>query len=95
MNRIVDQYLSFAEEQAARRKPMHMQDWIDKLHGFLALNDREILQSAGKVSASEAERIAAQEFEKYRQSEDARLVSDFDRMAKKISGGKNDHYDPK
>jgi hypothetical protein len=43
LNRIVDQYLSFAEEQAARRKPMTMKDWIDKLHGFLTLNDREIL----------------------------------------------------
>jgi hypothetical protein len=88
LNRIVDQYLSFAEEQAARRKPMHMQDWIDKLHGFLELNDRAILHNAGKISASEAERLAVQEFEKYRKSEDARLESDFDRMAKGLPARK-------
>ena len=51
LHRIVDQYLSFAEEQAARRIPMKMADWINKLHGFLTLNDRDILQNAGKVAA--------------------------------------------
>ena len=29
---------------------MSMQDWIDKLHGFLSLNDREILIHAGEIS---------------------------------------------
>jgi len=40
LNRIVSQYLEFAELQALQRKPMHMKDWIEKLHGFLTLNDR-------------------------------------------------------
>ncbi len=38
LNLIVDQYLSFAELQVRQRKPMHMKDWIEKLHGFLQLN---------------------------------------------------------
>jgi hypothetical protein len=85
LNRIVDQYLSFAEEQAARRKPMTMKDWIDKLHGFLTLNDREILHSAGKISAKAAETKALQEFEKYQQLQDARLESDFDKVVKQVT----------
>lgn len=50
LNNLIEQYLVFAEGQAMRRIPMSMQDWIDKLHGFLSLNDREILIHAGKIS---------------------------------------------
>ncbi len=84
MNRIVDQYLSFAEEQASRRRPMMMKDWIEKLHGFLTLNDRDILQHKGKVSAGAAEQKAFGEFEKYRKIQDAALVSDFDKAVQKL-----------
>ncbi len=84
MNRIVDQYLSFAEEQAKRRIPMTMQNWIEKLHGFLILNDREILSHKGKISADVAEKKALGEFEKYRKSQDASMVSDFDRIVQQL-----------
>ncbi len=85
LNRIVDQYLSFAEEQAARRKQMTMQDWIEKLHGFLTLNDREILNHKGKISAPRAESIANAEFDKYQKIQDAKIESDFDKAVKKIN----------
>ncbi len=88
LHRIVDQYLSFAEEQAARRIPMKMADWITKLHGFLTLNDREILQGAGKVSRNDADGKALQEFEKYRIEQDKAYVSDFDRATKALVTGK-------
>lgn len=80
LNNLAEQYLVFAEGQAARRVAMTMQAWIDKLEGFLALNDREILQSAGKVSADLAKQHAEGEFAKYRVLDDARFESDFDRM---------------
>jgi len=44
LNDLVEQYLIFAQTQARARKPMTMQDWVKKLHGFLTLNDREILK---------------------------------------------------
>ncbi|MFH1157947.1 MAG: virulence RhuM family protein [Pseudomonadota bacterium] len=84
LHRIVDQYLSFAEEQARNRKPMTMQAWITKLHGFLELNDKDILRGAGKVSAEKAEEHAHAEFEKYRKIQDAKMVSDFDRTVKSL-----------
>jgi hypothetical protein len=50
LNNLVEQYLIFATGQAMRRIPMYMKDWIEKLHGFLKLNDRNILENAGKIS---------------------------------------------
>ena len=47
LNNLVEQYLIFAQGQAMRRVPMHMADWIEKLNGFLTLNDRDILTDAG------------------------------------------------
>jgi hypothetical protein len=43
LNNLVEQYLIFAQGQAMRRVPMHMADWIEKLNGFLTLNERDIL----------------------------------------------------
>ncbi|PJB69200.1 MAG: hydroxyacid dehydrogenase [Alphaproteobacteria bacterium CG_4_9_14_3_um_filter_47_13] len=86
MNRIVDQYLSFAEEQAAQRKPMHMKDWITKLHGFLELNDRSILHNAGTVTKAQAEKKAIAEYKKYLKIQDQKTVSDFDKTVKRKIG---------
>ncbi len=82
LNNLVEQYLVFAEGQAERRVAMTMQDWITKLEGFLTLNDREILQNAGKVSAQLAKTYAEGEYDKFHSSEDRALESDFDRMVK-------------
>jgi hypothetical protein len=40
LNLIVDQYLSFAELQARQKKPMHMADWVRKLHDFHCFGPR-------------------------------------------------------
>ncbi|MCJ8507767.1 virulence RhuM family protein [Rhizobium lemnae] len=90
MERIVDQYLSFAEEQAARRKPMAMADWITKLHGFLELNDRDVLTNSGKVSRKDADAKALAEFEKYRIEQDRIYVSDFDRSTRELLKSKRE-----
>jgi hypothetical protein len=88
LNLIVDQYLSFAELQAQQRKPMHMKDWVRKLHDFLTLNDRNILKDLGKVSHELASELAREEFEKYqqkqRQIESQQPLTDFDQAIKKI-----------
>lgn len=89
LNNLAEQYLVFAEGQAARRVAMTMQAWIDKLEGFLSLNDREILQSAGQVSAELAKQHAEGEFAKYRVLDDARFESDFDRMVKSLPAPKD------
>jgi hypothetical protein len=80
MQRMVSAYLDMAELQAMRRIPMTMQDWENRLGGFLQLWDREVLQDAGKVSAEIAKAHAESEFEKYRLIQDRQYVSDFDRL---------------
>lgn len=87
LNRIVTMYLDYAEDQARRRKPMYMADWVKKLDAFLAFNERDILLNAGKVSQALAEEHAHAEFEKY-EAEHRRLeattpTSDFDRFVEK------------
>ena len=85
LNRIVTQYLEFAELQALQRKPMHMKDWIEKLHSFLTLNDREILNHSGKISHEDAEKYALEEFEKYQKQLAENTIDEFDKAVKKIS----------
>ena len=82
LNNLAEQYLIFAEGQAMRRIAMTMVDWITKLEGFLTLNDREILQGAGKVTAQLAKSHAEHEFDKFRRLDDQHFESDFDRMVK-------------
>jgi hypothetical protein len=66
LNRIVTAYLEFAELQALNRKPMYMEDWIDKLDDFLKLSGRELLTHAGAISHEKAIERAQLEYEKHR-----------------------------
>jgi len=87
LNNLVEQYLIFAEGQALRRTAMYMNDWIEKLHGFLSLNDREILKDAGKVSHNLAVDFAEDEYQKFRLqsiAENDTQPDDFEKTIKKI-----------
>jgi len=66
LNNLVEQYLIFAQGQAMRRIPMHMTDWISKLDAFLALNERDILTHAGRISHEMAQSKAELEYDKYK-----------------------------
>jgi hypothetical protein len=65
LNNLVEQYLIFAQGQAMRRMPMYMKDWIAKLNGFLTLNDRAILEDAGRISHEIAKEFAEKEYDKF------------------------------
>jgi hypothetical protein len=65
LNNLVEQYLIFAQGQAMRRIPMHMADWIKKLDAFLALNERDILTHAGRISHEMAQAKAELEYDQY------------------------------
>ena len=87
LNNLVEQYLIFAEGQAMRRIPMYMQDWFDKLNGFLKLNDRDILNSAGRISHEMAKQFAESEYDKFNTKRiewKDRQDSDFDKTVKMI-----------
>ncbi|WP_027209023.1 virulence RhuM family protein [Butyrivibrio hungatei] len=80
LERIVSMYLDYAELQAQRRIPMSMEDWAERLDGFLEFNGNEILIGPGKISAEQAKLHAETEYEKYRIIQDRLFQSDFDRF---------------
>jgi hypothetical protein len=87
LNNLVEQYLVFAEGQAMRRVPMTMNDWIAKLHGFLTINDRDILNHAGKISHEMAKTFAESEYENFNKDQIAKvdqLESDFEQAMKRL-----------
>lgn len=85
LNRIVSMYLDYAENQAKRKVPMAMNDWVGKLDAFLEFNDYSVLKDAGKISHNIAVKLAQGEFEKYRIIQDEKFESDFDKEVKKIN----------
>lgn len=67
LNRIINMWLDFAEDQALRRKQVFLQDWDTKLDQFLSFNDREILQGAGGISKKIADEKAKEMFDIFAQ----------------------------
>lgn len=63
LNRIVSMWLDFAEDQAHRRKEIHLKDWETRLDDFLRFNDRTVLTNAGSVSHAQAVEKAHAEYE--------------------------------
>ena len=80
LERLVSAYLDLAEMQAMRHIPMTMNDWEERLNGFLKVWDHEVLKDNGKISAEMAKLHAETEFEKYRIIQDKIYVSDFDTL---------------
>lgn len=88
LNRVVSMYLDYADDQARRKQPMHMADWVVKLDGFLQFNERQILRGPGRVSHQLAEQHAHAEFARFeeqrRQLEATRPTSDFDKAVERV-----------
>ncbi len=84
LERIVSMYLDYAENQAARQRPMKMTDWISKLDAFLQFNEYDVLTNAGKVSAEVAKQLAEEQYANFRVTQDKRFESDFEKEIKRI-----------
>jgi len=84
LDRIVTMYLDYAEDQAERQQPMHMNDWVKKLNAFLQFNEREILENGGNISKVVAVETAITQYEKYNQQQLSKgSIDDFDEFVKK------------
>lgn len=91
LNNLAEQYLIFAQGQTMRRIPMHMNEWIKKLDGFLTINDRDILNHAGEISHEMAKQLAETEYEKFhskRLFSSTKQLNDFDKAVKQIESNK-------
>lgn len=89
LNNLVEQYLIFAQGQAQRRVLMYMRNWIEKLNGFLTLNDREILNNAGSISHELGKENAEREYKKFKETKQKIIGDgDFEKVIQKIENKK-------
>lgn len=83
LNRIVNMWLDFAEDQAERRKQVFLKDWTDKLDQFLEFNDRAVLSGAGSITKKQADEKAKLEYDAFAEGR---------RKLKELKGGNSDFY---
>ena len=82
LNRLVDMYLDYAENQAKKKIPMTMADWAARLDAFLQFNEEELLTDEnGKVSRAIADAFAISEYQLYRKDLLKNYQSDYDLFA--------------
>ena len=90
---IVEQFLAYAESQALEEKPMYMRDWIQKLRLVLTMNEKSILEHAGKISHEMAVAKATEEYiaykEQQRQIERFESIKQLDQDLKRIAARTN------
>lgn len=93
---IVEQYLAFAEAQALAHVPMYMKDWVERLRMVLIMNQRSILEDAGKISHKLALSKATEEFEKYKAlllaEEHLESIKELDEHLKQLLPSKEDLF---
>ncbi|WP_072342522.1 virulence RhuM family protein [Actinomyces urinae] len=90
LGRLVETYLNLAESRAKRRIPTTMEEWAQILDQILQLDNRELLEHAGKITKKQADKHATIEYNKFRVTQDANYKSDFDKFvenAKQVSDG--------
>ncbi len=80
LNNLVSMYLDFAERQVKLGHIISMQEWKEKLEMFLNLNEYNILKDNGKIKKEIADKLALDEYEKYRVVQDQKYISDFDEL---------------
>ena len=80
LNRLVNMFLDYAENQAKKQIPMKMKDWVNKLNSFLEFNEYSVLETLGQVSKKEADKKAIDEYNIFRVRQDKEFKSDFDKL---------------
>lgn len=85
LNNLVSMYLDYAERQVKLRHIISMQKWKEKLKMFLNLNEYSILKDNGKIKKEIADKLALDEYEKYRVIQDQKYISDFDELVIEIN----------
>ena len=80
LNNLVSMYLDYAERQVKLGKIISMQEWKEKLEVFLKINQYNILKDNGKIKREIADKLALDEYKKYRVIQDKNYSSDFDEL---------------
>lgn len=65
MNRLTSMYLDYAEDQAAMKKTLLLEDWVKKTDAWLVFNERQVLQGFGTRKMTQAQNRALSEWDAY------------------------------
>ena len=87
LNFLSNAFIDVAELRARDHVLMTMADWKDVLNRYMELNNRALLQDAGRITHEQAEEKALTEYEKFRVIQDREIMSDFDRQLKTLFDG--------
>ena len=82
-------YLDYAERQVKLGKIISMKEWKEKLEVFLKINEYNILKDNGKIKREIADKLALDEYKKYRVIQDQNYISDFDELIIETKNLKN------
>ena len=66
LNKIVSAYLDIAEVNALSQEPMYMKDWLSTIDDYLKMTRRDILDTKGRVTHSQALEKDHREYEIYK-----------------------------
>ena len=80
LNNLVSMYLDYAERQVKLGKIISMKEWKEKLEIFLNVNEYNILEDNGKIKREIEDKLALDEYKKYRIVQDEKYISDFDEL---------------
>ena len=80
LNNLVSMYLDYAERQVKLGKIISMREWKENLEVFLKINEYNILKDNGTIKREIADKLALDEYNKYRVLQDKNYISDFDEL---------------
>lgn len=95
LNNLVSGYFDFAEIQAIRHNPMHMEDYIKQLDIILSSTGEQVLIGAGKISHNSAIEKAKTEYKKYQVKTLSPVEKEYLETLKELNKKVNEKLDDK
>lgn len=83
LERSVTSYFDYIEDLVERENTFTMEEFSASVNKFLAFREYEILKNKGKITKLQANRKAEAEYNEFNKTQ--KIVSDFDRVIKKIT----------
>ena len=95
LNNLVSGYFDFAEIQAIKHNPMHMEDYIKQLDIILSSTGEQVLIGAGKISHNSAIEKAKTEYKKYQVKTLSPVEKEYLETLKELNKKVNEKLDDK
>ncbi len=88
LERNISAYFDYVERLLEEETLLGMRDFANSIDEFLKFNRYDILEGNGKISHTLAKKKAVDEYKEFNKKQ--KIVSDFDKVVKKLQGGQNE-----